>query len=91
MLSGIGARAFAERAARELRATGEQPSPHGEHPLGRLTPQERLIAGKVAAGATSKEVGVMLFLSPRTIDAHLRNVYRKLGISSRRQLRGMSL
>ncbi|OKI03414.1 hypothetical protein A6A06_39435 [Streptomyces sp. CB02923] len=91
MLSRIGARAFAERAARELRATGEQPRRHGENPLGRLTAQERLIAGKVAAGATSKEVGVMLFLSPRTIDTHLRNVYRKLGISSRRQLREMSL
>ncbi|MFH8410196.1 AAA family ATPase [Streptomyces sp. NPDC018019] len=91
MLSCIGARAFAERAARELRATGEQPRRQGEDPLGRLTAQERLIAGKVAAGATSKEVGVMLFLSPRTIDTHLRNVYRKLGISSRRQLREMSL
>ncbi|MFE0381191.1 AAA family ATPase [Streptomyces inhibens] len=90
-LSDIGARAFAERAARELQATGEQPRRHGENPLGRLTAQERLIAAKVAAGATSKEVGVMLFLSPRTIDAHLRNVYRKLGISSRRQLREMPL
>ncbi|MFD0384715.1 helix-turn-helix transcriptional regulator [Streptomyces stramineus] len=60
-------------------------------PLDRLTAQERLIAGKVAAGATSREVGGMLFLSPRTVDAHLRNVYRKLGISSRRQLREMPL
>lgn len=91
MLSRTGARAFAERAARELRAIGEQPRRPGEDPLGRLTAQERLIAGKVAAGATSKEVGVMLFLSPRTIDTHLRNVYRKLGISSRRQLREMPL
>ncbi|MFD7663909.1 ATP-binding protein [Streptomyces sp. NPDC059788] len=91
MLSRTGARAFAERAARELRATGEQPRRPGDDPLGRLTAQERLIAGRVAAGATSKEVGVMLFLSPRTIDAHLRNVYRKLGISSRRQLREMPL
>ncbi|MEU6963159.1 helix-turn-helix transcriptional regulator [Streptomyces chrestomyceticus] len=90
-LSCIGARGFADRAARELRATGEQPRRHGEDPLGLLTAQERLIAGKVAAGATSKEVGVMLFLSPRTIDTHLRNVYRKLGISSRRQLRELSL
>ncbi|MEX2981226.1 AAA family ATPase [Streptomyces sp. C36] len=91
MLSRIGARAFAERAARELRATGERPGRHGEDPLDRLTAQERLIAGKVAAGATSREVGVMLFLSPRTIDTHLGNVYRKLGISSRRQLREMPL
>ncbi|WP_344088072.1 ATP-binding protein [Streptomyces stramineus] len=90
-LSRIGARAFADRAARELRATGEQPRRPGEDPLDRLTAQERLIAGKVAAGATSREVGGMLFLSPRTVDAHLRNVYRKLGISSRRQLREMPL
>ncbi|KUF18728.1 AAA family ATPase [Streptomyces silvensis] len=91
MLSAMGARGFAERAARELQATGEQPRRDGEDPLGRLTAQERLIAGKVAAGATSKEVAAMLFLSPRTIDAHLRNVYRKLGISSRRQLRDTPL
>lgn len=91
MLSAIGARAFAERAARELRATGEQPRRAGENTLGPLTSQERLIAQKVTAGATSKEVAAMLFLSPRTVDAHLRNVYRKLGISSRRQLRELSL
>lgn len=91
MLSHMGARAFAERAARELRATSEQAHRHGENPLGRLTAQERLIAEKVAGGATSKEVAAMLFLSPRTIDAHLRNVYRKLGTSSRRQLRTMPL
>ncbi|MFJ9407277.1 AAA family ATPase [Streptomyces sp. NPDC101393] len=90
-LSRMGARAFAERAARELRATGEQPRRPSEDSLGHLTAQERLIAEKVAAGATSKEVGAMLFLSPRTIDTHLRNVYRKLGISSRRRLRELPL
>ncbi|NGO67925.1 AAA family ATPase [Streptomyces boncukensis] len=88
MLAAMGARAFAERAARELRAAGEQPRRPGENPLDGLTPQERHIVAKVAAGATSKEVAAMLFLSPRTVDAHLRNVYRKLGISSRRELRG---
>ncbi|MEV0253779.1 AAA family ATPase [Streptomyces sp. NPDC050732] len=86
LLTAMGARAFAERAARELRATGEQPRRGDEDPLDLLTAQERLIAGEVAAGATSKEVGVLLFLSPRTVDSHLRNIYRKLGISSRRQL-----
>lgn len=96
MLSGMGARGFAQRAARELRATGEQPrrqsrSGEGESRLDLLTAQERLIAGQVAAGATSKEVAAALFLSPRTIDTHLRNVYRKLGISSRRRLREMTL
>ncbi|GGK71638.1 helix-turn-helix transcriptional regulator [Sphaerisporangium melleum] len=87
MLSAIGSRAFADRAARELLATGERPRRDGTNPLDELTGQERLIAGKVAAGATSKEVAATLFLSPRTIDAHLRNTYRKLDISSRRQLR----
>ncbi|MFH8981700.1 AAA family ATPase [Streptomyces varsoviensis] len=91
MLAAMGARGFAERAARGLRAIGARPRPHGENPLGQLTAQEGIIAGKVAAGATSKEVAAMLFLSPRTIDAHLRNIYRKLGISSRRQLRELSL
>ncbi|MFD4945066.1 helix-turn-helix transcriptional regulator, partial [Streptomyces sp. NPDC058409] len=49
------------------------------------------IARLVAMGATSKEVGTQLFLSPRTIDAHLRNIFRKLGITSRRQLRDLPL
>ncbi|WP_406054803.1 LuxR C-terminal-related transcriptional regulator [Streptomyces sp. NBC_01077] len=90
-LSTTGADALANRAARELAATGERPRREGTDPLGLLTAQERLIAGKVAAGATSKEVAATLFLSPRTIDTHLRNIYGKLGISSRRQLRGLSL
>ncbi|MEU8376539.1 helix-turn-helix transcriptional regulator [Micromonospora sp. NPDC048894] len=46
-----------------------------------------LVARKVASGAGTKEVAALLFVSPRTIDAHLRNLYRKLGITSRRQLR----
>ncbi|ONI78151.1 hypothetical protein ALI144C_32010 [Actinosynnema sp. ALI-1.44] len=87
MLSRMGADAFAERAARELRATGEQPDPQDEDALNLLTAQERLIVERVAAGATNKEVAQLLFLSPRTVDAHLRSVYRKLGITSRRQLR----
>ncbi len=91
LLSAMGARGFAARAARGLRAIGARPRPHGENPLGQLTAQEGIIAGKVGAGATSKEVAAMLFLSPRTIDAHLRNIYRKLGITSRRQLRELSL
>lgn len=92
MLSSMGADAFAERAARKLRAAGEKPRPQDtdDDPLGVLTARERLIVGKVAAGASSREVAAALFLSPRTIDTHLHNAYRKLGISSRRQLRELS-
>ncbi|MCP2342490.1 helix-turn-helix transcriptional regulator [Actinomadura rupiterrae] len=90
MLADMGAHAYAERAAQELRATGERlPLANGEGCLTRLSAQERLIAEKVAAGATSKEVAATLFLSPRTVDSHLRNIFRKLGISSRRQLRDL--
>ncbi|MER5769131.1 AAA family ATPase [Streptomyces sp. NPDC001985] len=85
-LSAMGAGAFAARAARELDSTGEHPrSRKLPAPVG-LTAQEFRIARMVAAGATSKEVGTRLFLSPRTIDAHLRNIFGKLGITSRRQL-----
>ena len=86
MLSGMGAEAFAARAARELRATGEHPRKRTTQPTDVLTAQELHIARLVATGATSREVGAQLFLSPRTIEAHLRSIFRKLGISSRRQL-----
>ncbi|WP_113691650.1 AAA family ATPase [Amycolatopsis albispora] len=88
-LSGMGLEAFADRAARELRATGEVARSRAEHTYDRLTMQEMHIARQVAAGATSKEVAARLYLSPRTIDAHLRNIFRKLGITSRRQLRDL--
>ncbi|MDA3650132.1 AAA family ATPase [Saccharopolyspora indica] len=86
-LSRMGMEAFAERAAGELRATGEVARSRSEHTDDRLTAQEMHIARQVAAGATSKEVATHLFISPRTVDAHLRNIFRKLGITSRRQLR----
>jgi DNA-binding CsgD family transcriptional regulator len=87
MLSQMGAAAFAARAARELRATGEHARSRTPRPTDALTAQELHIARLVATGATSREVGAQLFLSPRTIEAHLRNIFRKLGITSRRQLR----
>jgi DNA-binding CsgD family transcriptional regulator len=87
LLSDMGAEAFAARAARELRATGEHPRKRTAHPTDALTAQELTIARLVATGATSREVGAQLFLSPRTIEAHLRNIFRKLGITSRRQLK----
>ena len=91
MLSGMGAEAFAARAARELSATGEHPRTRSVQATDALTSQELHIARLVATGATSREVGAQLFLSPRTIEAHLRNIFRKLGITSRRQLRELQL
>ncbi|MBC8091681.1 MAG: helix-turn-helix transcriptional regulator, partial [Pseudonocardia sp.] len=91
LLSDMGAEAFAERAARELRATGENPRERTAQPTDALTAHEAHIARLVATGATSREVASQLFLSPRTIEAHLRSIFRKLGITSRRQLRELRL
>jgi DNA-binding CsgD family transcriptional regulator len=91
LLSDMGAEAFAERAAHELRATGEHPRKRTAQPTDELTAQELHVARLVATGATSREAGAQLFLSPRTIEAHLRNIFRKLGITSRRQLRELPL
>ncbi|MFJ3306897.1 AAA family ATPase [Streptomyces sp. NPDC086549] len=88
-LSDLGVEAFAERAAGELRATGEQARSRSSKASEQLTMQEVHIARLVADGSTSKEVAAKLFLSPRTVDAHLRNIFRKLGLTSRRQLRGV--
>jgi DNA-binding CsgD family transcriptional regulator len=89
MFSRAGAEGFARRAAGELRATGERVSarpPGAAHES--LTMQEIAVARLVAAGATSKEVAIQLFISKRTVDAHLRTIFRKLGVTARAQLRG---
>ena len=91
LLSDMGAEAFAERAARELRATGENPRKRTAQPTDALTAQELHIARLVATGATNREVGAQLFLSPRTIEAHLRSIFQKLDISSRRQIKDIQL
>jgi DNA-binding CsgD family transcriptional regulator len=91
LLSDMGAEAFAGRAARELRATGEHPRKRGSQPTDALTAHEAHIARLVATGATSREVAAELFLSPRTVEAHLRSIFRKLGITSRRQLKELRL
>jgi DNA-binding CsgD family transcriptional regulator len=90
-LSRMGAKAFARRAARELQATGEHPRQRSSDALDTLTVQELNIARRAASGETSKEIAASLFLSPRTIDAHLRSIFRKTGVTSRRQLREVTL
>jgi DNA-binding CsgD family transcriptional regulator len=87
----IGMEAFAERARRELQATGETVRKRTVEASGRdeLTSQERQIAQLVRDGLSNPEVGARLFLSPRTVEWHLRKVFTKLNVTSRRQLRGV--
>lgn len=72
-----------KNARSELRATGETARKRDPSTLDQLTPQELQIVRRVAEGATNKEVAAQLFISPRTVAYHLRNVFVKLGISSR--------
>ncbi|WFE53196.1 LuxR family transcriptional regulator [Micromonospora sp. WMMD1155] len=83
----MGAEAFAHRAGRELAATGETVRKRTVGTPEELTPQETQIARLVAAGRTNREIGATLFLSARTVEWHLRKIFAKLGISSRRELR----
>jgi DNA-binding CsgD family transcriptional regulator len=87
----LGAEPWAERARTELRASGETARKRDPSTLTQLTPQELQVARYVADGLSNKEVAARLFLSPRTIDAHLRNVFAKLGLTSRTQLARMEL
>lgn len=83
---GIAAEAFAERARRELLATGETARRRSDDARDLLTPQEAQIAGLARDGLSNPEIGARLFISPRTVQYHLRKVFRKLDISSRNQL-----
>jgi DNA-binding CsgD family transcriptional regulator len=87
----LGAAAWAHRARRELRASGQTARKRDLGAIDELTPQELQIARFVAEGLTNKEVAAQLFLSPRTIDHHLRRVFAKLGITSRGQLARLPL
>lgn len=87
----MGAEGFAARAAAELLATGERAARPASPSADQLTAQELRIARLVAEGMTTKETAAAVFLSPRTVDAHLRNIFRKLGIRSRRELRTVPL
>ncbi|HMJ34910.1 MAG TPA: AAA family ATPase [Baekduia sp.] len=83
----IGADGFAERARRELLATGETTRKRSAASRDVLTPQEEQIARLASEGHTNPEIGARLFISPRTVEYHLRKVFPKLEISSRKELR----
>jgi DNA-binding CsgD family transcriptional regulator len=86
--SDLGAAPWAELARLELQATGEMVRRRDASALDALTPQELRIAMVLAEGRTTREAAAQLFLSPKTIEYHLRNAYRKLSISSRHELAG---
>jgi DNA-binding CsgD family transcriptional regulator len=87
VFSDIGADAFAERARRELLATGETPRKRRSDSANTLTAQEAHVARLAAEGRTNPEIAARLFISPRTAEYHLHKVFGKLGVSSRRELR----
>ncbi|MFG3054026.1 AAA family ATPase [Kitasatospora sp. NPDC048239] len=91
LLRGFGAKAFAERARRELLATGEtvrpRPADAGGARREALTAQEGQIARRAADGLTNSEIGAELFISPRTVEWHLGKVFTKLDVKSRNRLR----
>jgi len=82
----MGMEAFAERAARELRAIGETPQTGTIETSNQLTAQEAQIARLARDGLSNPEIGSRLFISPRTVQYHLRKVFTKLDITSRTQL-----
>jgi DNA-binding CsgD family transcriptional regulator len=87
LFAAIGMQAFAERARRELRATGETARRRTASPHEQLTPQEAQIARLARAGLSNPEIAAQLFLSPRTVEYHMAKIFAKLAITSRRQLR----
>jgi DNA-binding CsgD family transcriptional regulator len=86
MFTAMGAEAFAERAQREMLATGERLQGRGAEASAQLTPQESQISRMARDGHTNPEIAAKLYISRRTVEYHLRKVFRKLGISSRIEL-----
>jgi DNA-binding CsgD family transcriptional regulator len=85
--SGFGAEAFAERARRELSASGETVASRTAPTRDVLTPQETQIAHMARDGQSNPEIGAQLFISPRTVEYHLHKAFRKLDVSTRKELR----
>jgi DNA-binding CsgD family transcriptional regulator len=82
----LGAGPWADRASAELAATGETRRRRDPSTIDELTPQELQISLALAGGRTTRETAAALFLSPKTVEYHLRHVYQKLGIHSRDEL-----
>ena len=91
MFHDLGAQPWVQRAEQELRASGETARKRDASTTVTLTAQERQVAGFVAEGLSNRDVAAKLFLSPRTIDFHLRNVFAKTGITSRSELARIAL
>ena len=91
MFSTMGANGFAERAARELLATGEKARKRTPDTRGELTAQETQIAQLAREGYSNPEIGAQLFISPRTVEYHLHKVFTKLGVTSRAELTTVNL
>jgi len=91
LFDDLGATSWAEKARSELRASGETARRRVPDAAVGLTPQELQVARLVGRGTSNREVAAQLFLSPRTIDFHLRNVFAKTGVSSRSELAHLSL
>jgi DNA-binding NarL/FixJ family response regulator len=87
LFTAMGIEAFAERARRELLATGDTVRKRTVETVSELTAQEEYIARLAIHGRTNVEIGTQLFLSTRTVEWHLSKIYTKLGVGSRRELR----
>jgi DNA-binding CsgD family transcriptional regulator len=91
LFEDLGATPWVERAAHELRASGETARRRDVTTATELTAQERQVAGLVRQGLSNRDVAARLFVSPRTVDFHLRNTFAKLGVTSRAELTALPL
>ena len=89
LATALGADALAARARQELYAAGGRPRTTALHGTDALTPSERRVAERAAAGETNRAIAEALFVTPKTVELHLRNAYRKLGTKSRHELAGV--